>query len=148
MKFVHDSDYDTNSDDEFTDDQYAKFLSNLVVEHEKLIKSYLKDHDILKVRKTKIDMLNVENTNVLDKIRFLESEHHSLLEKNNALTQEIKRNKSSLFVNEVITLKLKCLMNFLINAKPMVINEVWDILIKMKLPLVEQLCLSKVNVQS
>ena len=53
-------------------------MSNLVVEHEKLIKSYLKDHNILKVKKkNKIDMLNVENTNFLEKIRFLESEHHS-----------------------------------------------------------------------
>ena len=61
-------------------------MTNLVVEHEKLIKSYLKDHNILKVQKNKIDMLNVENTNLLEKIRFLESKHHSLLEKNNVLT--------------------------------------------------------------
>ena len=31
---------------------------------------------------------------------FLEFEHHSLLEKNNALTQEIKNNKPSSYVNE------------------------------------------------
>ena len=42
-----------------------------------------------------IDVLSVEKTNLLEKIRFLESEHNSLLEKNNALTQDIKNNKPS-----------------------------------------------------
>ena len=64
----------------------AEFLNNLVVEHERLIKSYMKDHDILEAHKNKIDMLNVEKTNLLEKIRFLESEQHSLFEKNNALS--------------------------------------------------------------
>ena len=40
----------------------------------------------LKLVKTKVDMLNVEKTNFLEKIRLVESEHHCLLEKNNALT--------------------------------------------------------------
>ena len=31
-------------------------------------------------------MLNVEKTNLLDKIRFFDSEHRSFLEKNNVLT--------------------------------------------------------------
>ena len=35
-------------------------------------------------------MLNVEKTNLFKKTRFLESKHHSLIENNNALTQEIK----------------------------------------------------------
>ena len=61
-------------------------MSDLVVEHEKLIKSFLKDLDILEAYKTKIDMLNVEKTNLLDKIRFFYSEHRSFLEKNNVLT--------------------------------------------------------------
>ena len=52
-------------------------------------------------------MLNAEKTNLLEKIRFLESEHHSLIEKNNVLTQEIKNNKPSSSVNE----------NFLIGTK-------------------------------
>ena len=86
MESMHDSDCDNDSDDEFIDEQIAKFLSNLVVEHEKLIQSYLKDYDILDAYKNKIDMLNVEKTNLLEKIRFLKFEHHSLLEKNNALT--------------------------------------------------------------
>ena len=64
----------------------AEFLNNLVVEHERLIKSYMKDHDILEAHKNKIDMLNVEKTNLLEKIRFLEYEHHSLFEKNNAFS--------------------------------------------------------------
>ena len=63
MESMHDSDYDSDSDDEFTDDQKAKFLSNIVVEHEKLIRNYLNDHDILEAHKNKIDMLNVEKTN-------------------------------------------------------------------------------------
>ena len=43
--------HDNDIDDEFTDYQKAEFLSNLVVEHKKLIKNYLKDHDILEARK-------------------------------------------------------------------------------------------------
>ena len=46
----------------------VEFLNNLVVEHEKLIKSYLKDHDIFEAYKNKIDMLNVEKTNLFEKI--------------------------------------------------------------------------------
>ena len=87
--------YDIDSDDdEFTNEQRIELLSNLVVEHERLIKSYMKDHNILEAHKNKINLLNVEKTNLLEKIRFIESKHHSLLEKNNALTQEIKNNKS------------------------------------------------------
>ena len=78
--------HDSDCDDEFIDDQNVEFLSNLVVEHKKIIKNYLKDHDILEACKTKIDMLNVEKTNFLEKIRLLKFEHHYLLEKNNALT--------------------------------------------------------------
>ena len=63
-----------------------EFLRNLVVEYEKLIESYLKYHDILEAHKNKIDMLNVEKTNLLEKIRFLELDRHFFLEKNNALT--------------------------------------------------------------
>ena len=87
VESVHDSNCDSDSNDnEFTDERRAEFLNNLVVEHERLIKSYMKDHDILEAHKNKIDMLNVEKTNLLEKIRFLESEHHSLFEKNNALS--------------------------------------------------------------
>ena len=44
----------------------------LFFNHEKLIKNYLKDHDILEAHKTKIDMLNVERTNLLlKKLDFL-----------------------------------------------------------------------------
>ena len=60
MELVHDSD-----DDEFTDEQRVEFLSNLVVEHERLIKSYMKNNDILEAHKNKIDVLDVENTNFL-----------------------------------------------------------------------------------
>ena len=89
MEFVHDSDYDSDSDDEFTNDQKAKFLSNIVVEHEKLIRNYLNDHDILQTHKTKIDMFNVEKSNFLEKKnRFLEFEHHYLIEKNKAQSRD------------------------------------------------------------
>ena len=47
MESMHDSNWDSDSDDEFIDDQKAQFLNNLIVEHEKLIKNYLSDHDIL-----------------------------------------------------------------------------------------------------
>ena len=122
---MHDSDYDTDSDDEFTNEQKVAFLNNLVVKHEKLIKNYLKDHDILEAHKTKIDMLNVERTNLLEKkkIRFLEFEHHYFLEKNNALTQEMKTNKPSSSVSEIFHPETKVLNEILINAKPMVIKR-------------------------
>ena len=51
----------------------------------------MKNHDILNAHKNKIDVLNAEKTNLLEKIRFLKSKHHSLLEKNNAFTKEIKK---------------------------------------------------------
>ena len=92
-------------------------------------------------------MLKEEKTNLLKRIIFLDSERHSLLEKNNGLTQEIKSNKPSSSMNEIFTLELKCLMKCLINAKLMAINEVWGALIKMKLPLMEKLCLSKVKMK-
>ena len=59
VEYVHDSDCDSDSDDKFTNDQNDEFLSNLIVEHEKLIKKYLKDHGILETHKIKIGMLNV-----------------------------------------------------------------------------------------
>ena len=93
MESMHDSDCDCDSDDdEFTDEQRVEFFNNLIDEHEKLIKSYMKNHDILNAHKNKIDVLNAEKTNLLEKIRFLKSKHHSLLEKNNnAFTKEIKK---------------------------------------------------------
>ena len=65
MEFVHDSDCDSD-DNEFTDEQRVEFLSNLV-EHETLIKSYMKNNDILDAHKNKIDVLNTEKTNLLEK---------------------------------------------------------------------------------
>ena len=87
VEFVHNSDYNSDSDeDKFTDEQKVEFLSNLVIEHERLIKRYMKDHDILKARKNKIDMLNFQKTNLLKKISLIKFDHHSLLKKNNAPT--------------------------------------------------------------
>ena len=45
----------------------------------------MKKNDILDAHKNKIDVLSAEKTNLLNKTRFLESEHHFLLEKNNVL---------------------------------------------------------------
>ena len=56
---MNDTNCDNDSDDDFTDEQKFEFLSNLVVEHEKSIKIYLKDHDILTTHKNKIYILNV-----------------------------------------------------------------------------------------
>ena len=134
-----DSDSDIN-DDEFIDEQKVKFFENIFIEHERLIKSYMKNHEILDANKNKINVLNAKNSNLLKKIIFLKSEHHSFLEKNNVPTQQIKNNKPSSF-----TLELKCLMKYLIKAKPMVIKDIWGISTKMKLPLVEKLCLLKVK---
>ena len=69
MESMHNSDCDcdSDSDDEFIKEQKVEFLSNLVVEHEKLIKSYLKDHDILEAHKNEIDILNIEKTNLHEK---------------------------------------------------------------------------------
>ena len=50
----------------------------------------LKNHDILNVHKAKIESLNEERTKCLEKIQFLESKHHYLLERNSVLTQEIE----------------------------------------------------------
>ena len=61
----------------------------MIKEHEKLIKNYLNDHDILQTHKTKIDMFNVEKSNFLEKKnRFLDFEHHYLIEKNKAQSRD------------------------------------------------------------
>ena len=83
MKHENDSNCDSDGgDDEFTDEQKVKFFDNLVIKHEILIKSYMKNHEV----KNKIDVLNAEKSNLLKEVRFLKFEHHSLLEKNNVLT--------------------------------------------------------------
>ena len=107
------SDSDIN-DDEFTDKQMVEFFDNLFIEHERLIKSYMTNHKVLDANKNKIDVLSAEKFNLLEKIRFLEFEHHSILEKNNVLTQQIKNNKPSSSVNE----------NF--HPKTKVLNEILD----------------------
>ena len=51
------------------------------------------------------------------KIRFLKSEHHFLLEKNNALTQEMKSNKPSSSMNEIFHPGTKMLNEILDKCK-------------------------------
>ena len=68
MELVNDIDYDSDSnDDEFIDEQRPEFFNNLVVEHERLIKSYMKNNDVLEAHKNKIDMPNAEKINFLEK---------------------------------------------------------------------------------
>ena len=40
------------------------------MEHERLIKSYMKNHKILYAHKNKIDVLKAEKTNLLEQIKF------------------------------------------------------------------------------
>ena len=54
----------------------------------------------LKLIKIRLMCLILKRLSYLKKIRFLKSKHHSLLEKNNVLTQEIKNNQSSSFINQ------------------------------------------------
>ena len=116
MKPMNDTDCDSE-DDEFTNEKRVEFFFNLVVENERLLKSYMKNNDILESHKNKIDVLDVEKTNLIKKVRFFESERHSLLEKNNALTQEIKRNKPSSSMNENFHLETKGLNEILDKCK-------------------------------
>ena len=53
----------------------------------------------------------------LKKISFLESKHHSLLEKNDAPTKEINNNKSSSSVNEIFCPRTKVLNEILDKCK-------------------------------
>ena len=84
----------------------------------------MKNHDILDANKAKIELLNEKKTNYLEKIRFLESKHHSLLKRNNVLTQEIEKIKFFSFTMKIFTLGLKFSIKFLINSKPTMIREV------------------------
>ena len=69
MELVNDIDYDSDSnDDEFIDEKRPEFFNYLVVEHERLIKSYMKNNDVLEAHKNKIDALNDEKINLLEKV--------------------------------------------------------------------------------
>ena len=111
----------------------------------KLIKNYLRDHDILEAHKTKIDMLKEERYNLLEKKKIDFSSLNIILFLREIMLS-LKRWKvvSPLHLwMRCFTLELKCLTKYLINAKPMFTKEVWHILIKMKLPLVEKKFLYK-----
>ena len=83
--------------------------NNLLIEYQNLIEKYLRNHDSLDSYKVKIELLNEEMTNHLEKIWLLKSEHHSLLERNNVLTQEIAKIKSSSSINEIFHLGIEVL---------------------------------------
>ena len=69
-------------------------------------------------------MLKEENTNLLKQIRFLESKHHSLLKNYNALTQEIKNNKSSSSVNNIFHPRTKVMGNEIKLIRNLEVNQV------------------------
>ena len=77
----------------------------------------MKNHEVLNAYKNKIDVLNAEKTNLVEKIRFLEYGHHSFLENNNALTWEIKNNEPSSSMNEKFHLGTKVLNEILDKCK-------------------------------
>ena len=64
-------DYDSDSDDEFTNEQRVELLRNIIVEHERLIKSYMKDHDLLEAHKKKLIRLKLERLIFLRKLDLL-----------------------------------------------------------------------------
>ena len=69
---MHDSHCESDSECEYTDEQNVAFLDNLVVEYQNLIKTYLRNNDIIDARKAKIDLHNEERTNFLENFLFLE----------------------------------------------------------------------------
>ena len=86
---------------------------NLLVEYQNLIEKYLRNHDSLDSHKVKIELLNEEVTNHFEKIWFLKSKHHYLLERNNVLTQEMVKIKSFSSINEIFHLGTKMLNEIL-----------------------------------
>ena len=77
---------DSESDCEFNDEENAEFLENMVHEYKCLIKKFMKVNNVVNSQKSKIDMLNKEKINHIEKIRFLETKYQSLLERNDTLT--------------------------------------------------------------
>ena len=74
--------------------------------------------------KLKLNCLMKKELIILRKNQFLESKHHSLLKRNNVLTQEIEKIKFFSFTMKIFTLGLKFSIKFLINSKPTMIREV------------------------
>ena len=72
MDPMNDTNCDSDSDDnEFIDKQRAEFLDNLVVEHERLIKSYKKNHEVLDIIKIRLMCLMLKILIYLRKLDFL-----------------------------------------------------------------------------
>ena len=69
VESMHDSDCNSdNDDDEFTNEQRVEFLSNLVVEHERLIKSCMKNNVVLKLIKIRLMCLMLKRLIYLRKL--------------------------------------------------------------------------------
>ena len=127
MELVNDIDYDSDSnDDEFIDEKRPEFFNYLVVEHERLIKSYMKNNDVLEAHKNKIDALNDEKINLLEKVL-------SIILSLRRIMPSFKGSRIISLLHlwmKIFTLELKCLMKLLTNEKLMVIKEVWGTLIR------------------
>ena len=54
---MHNSDCDNDNYCDYTDEQNGAYWNNLVVEHENLIKKYLKNQDILHAHKLRLNCL-------------------------------------------------------------------------------------------
>ena len=62
----------------------------MVDEYQHLIQSHIKVNTTYESPKFEIGMPNEEKMNYIENFLFLETEHQSLIERNNALTQETK----------------------------------------------------------
>ena len=77
------------SDSVYNDDENAIFLENLAKEYQHLLNNYIKVKITYKSHKMELGMLNEEKLNYIEKNCFLETEHKSLLKRNNAPTPKI-----------------------------------------------------------
>lgn len=118
---------------EHTNEQNVIFLDNLVLEYQNLIKKYLRNQYILAADKVKIELLNEEMTNFLENFDFLSLNTILFLREIMFSLKRLKKLNLLLLLMRFFILEPMCLMKYLIHAKPMVIREVWGILIKLKL---------------
>ena len=87
-------------------------------EYQHLIQSHIKVNTTYESPKSDIGLPNEEKMNYIEKFWFLETEHQSLIERNNALTQEVKYwRKSISSKNEVFHHWTKILNDAINNVK-------------------------------
>ena len=98
----------------------------------------MKNLDVVDAHKAKIDELNEEKKNFIEKIQFLQSQHHSLLKRNNVLSQEIEKIKSFSSVNETFHPGTKILNDILDKSKSHGDKRGLGYINKTKTPIVEK----------